>query len=147
MRHLNKNPVASKYLQGFTLIELMVVVTIIGVVAAIAYPNYTQYTLRSNRSAAQSFILGVANKQEQYILDARQYADTLGKLNVVTTPSEVSKNYDITITGVGIAPPAYTITATPKGTQASKDSLCGSLTINQAGAKGASGSGGVTHCW
>lgn len=146
MRHLNKNPVASKYLQGFTLIELMVVVTIIGVVAAIAYPNYTQYTLRSNRSAAQSFILGVANKQEQYILDARQYTDKLATLNM-TTPSEVSKNYDITITGVAITPPAYTITATPKGTQAAKDTACKNLTINQAGKKEITGTGAVADCW
>lgn len=146
MRHLNKNPVASKYLQGFTLIELMVVVTIIGVVAAIAYPNYTQYTLRSNRSAAQSFILGVANKQEQYILDARKYTDKLATLNM-TTPSEVSKNYDITISGVATNPPTYTITATPKGTQASKDTQCKNLTIDQAGTKGRSGTGAVADCW
>ena len=100
-------------LRGFTLIELMVVVTIVAIVSAIAYPNYLQYAIRSNRSAAQSFILGVANKQEQYILDARQYADTLAKLNM-TTPSEVSKNYDITITGVAITPPTFIIMLPPR---------------------------------
>ena len=68
MKYLIKAPAAPKDQRGFTLIELMVVVAIIGIVAAIAYPNYTQYTIRSNRSAAQSFILGVGNKQEQYIL-------------------------------------------------------------------------------
>ncbi len=133
-------------LRGFTLIELMIVVAIVGIIAAIAYPAYTQYMVKSNRSAAQSFILGVANKQEQYILDAREYADALNTLDI-TTPSEVSAKYDITIAGVPATPPAYSIVATPTGTQLAKDTQCGILTINQAGQKGISGTGTVADCW
>src|SRR3989442_9964736 len=71
---------------GFTLIELMVTVAIVAILAAIAYPSYTQYIVRANRSAAQSFILSLANKQEQYILDLRQYATTLAPLGYAGTP-------------------------------------------------------------
>ena len=146
MKHIIKTPLTGTTRQGFTLIELMIVVAIIGILAAIAYPSYTQYTIRSNRSAAQSFILGVANKQEQYILDARVYTDSLGTLNM-TTPSEVSRNYDITIGGVAIAPPTYTITATPTGAQLANDTKCGIVSIDQMGVKRESGTGTVADCW
>ena len=146
MKHMTKTSLAGKSHPGFTLIELMIVVAIVGIVAAIAYPSYIQYVIRSNRSAAESFSLAVANKQEQYILDARQYATSVSALNL-TTPSEVSRNYAITITGVTTTPPAYTITATPNSTQSSRDSKCKILTINQAGQKTVSGTGTVADCW
>ena len=132
--------------RGFTLIELLIVVAIITIIAAIAFPAYQQHIIRSNRSAAQSFIQGVANKQEQYILDSRVYANTLTLLNT-TVPSEVSKNYAITITGVTATPPGYTIVATPTGFQLSKDTKCGTVSVNQLGAKSISGSGTVATCW
>lgn len=146
MKHIIKTKVTGRTQRGFTLIELMIVVVIIGILAAIAYPSYIQYTIRSNRSGAQSFILGVANQQERYILDARQYANDLGTLNM-TTPAEVSQHYGITITGVTVTPPAYSIVATPTGSQSTNDTECGILTIDQAGQKQKSGTGTVADCW
>ncbi|MFC4520600.1 type IV pilin protein [Cupriavidus pinatubonensis] len=133
--------------RGFTLIEVMITVAIIAILATIAYPSYTRYVIRSNRSAAQSFILGVANLQEQYSLDARQYATTLPALGV-TVPSEVSRNYAVTLTANNAAtPPTYTVTATPTGGQLANDTTCQNLTVDQTGTKGISGPGPLTSCW
>ena len=132
--------------RGFTLIELMVTVGIVGILAAIAYPSYTQYVVRSNRSAAQSFILGVANQQEQYMLDARQYAISLNAL--ASVPVAVSNNYTVTVTASNtVVPPTYTVTATPIGSQRARDTQCANLTVDQTGTKGISGPGPLTSCW
>jgi type IV pilus assembly protein PilE len=144
----------SRIIQGFTLIEVMVVVAIVAILAAVAYPSYVNYIIRANRSAAQSFMLEVASRQERYLLDARQYAQNLLPTDPqptlgMTPPQSVSANYTITNPIVVTAgpPPNYTITATPIGNQLAKDTLCGTLTINSTGTKTASGSGGVAQCW
>lgn len=136
-----------KYNKGFTLVELMIAVVIVGILASVAIPAYTQYTVRAKRAAAESFIMSVANKQEQYILDARQYATTLALLNM-TPPADVSAHYNITITtDMTATPPAYTINAVPTGSQATNDTKCGTVSINQAGTKGETGTGTLGDCW
>jgi len=139
-----------KIQRGFTLIEVMVVVVIIAILAAVAYPSYRDYVIRANRNAAQSFMLEVASRQERYLLDARQYATAIGtggtELNI-TIPPTVSKNYTIATLGVAGPPPAYTVTATPIGSQLADDGKCGALTIDQTSAKSISGSGTVAQCW
>lgn len=134
--------------QGFTLIEAMIVVAIVAILAAVALPSYESYTIRANRSAAQSFMLEVASKQERHLLDARAYAADLAALSI-SVPSSVSPNYTITSAAVAGPPPGYTVTATPVAgsRQAIKDTLCGTLTIDAKGTKTASGSGGVAQCW
>jgi type IV pilus assembly protein PilE len=142
---------ASRKIQrGVTLVELMIVVIIVGILAAIAYPSYIKYVTKSNRSAAESFLLTVANKQEQYMLDARNYVNDPGALSTLnlTTPSEVSSHYTISVSADNsTTPPSYTITATPTGSQLTRDTDCANLTLNQAGAKGISGTSSVTNCW
>lgn len=126
--------------RGFTLIELLVVMVIAGILAAIAIPNYSEYVVRSNRSAAQSFIADVASRQAQFFLDRRTYATTVAALNL-PVPAEVASRYDFVIDVQAGPPLTYTVTATPTGAQA-KD-RCGALTINQAGNKTAAG----PRCW
>ena len=142
--------VLMKMQQGFSLIELMIAVAIAGILATIAYPSYTRYVTKSNRSAAESFIMTVSNKQEQYMLDARQYATgatAISTLNL-TPPPEVQSNYTITVVANNAAtPPSYSITAQPVGVQLARDTACASLTIDQTGAKGISGPGSLSACW
>lgn len=132
---------------GYSLIELMITVVIVGLLATIALGVYTRQAARTKRSAAQSFMFTIANKNEQFLLDARGYAANVAALGV-TVPSRVSANYTVTMVPDNTtAPPSFVITATPTGTQATQDASCGTLTLNQNGVKTASGSAGAGGCW
>lgn len=118
--------------RGFTLIELMVTVAIVGILAAIAYPSYQNYMIKGRRASAQAHLMDIAQRQQQYLLDVRGYAADLTTLNI-TTPSNVSTNYTITIATPAGPPPTFTITATPiAGTPQATD---GPLSINNTGVK------------
>lgn len=129
---------------GFTLIELMVVVAIIGILAAIAYPSYMAYLVRSRRAAAESYMLEVSGLQQRYLLDARAYASDLNTLNA-TAPANVAPNYTITTAPTAGPPPGFQVVAVPINAQLTNDTSCGTLTIDQAGTKTSSGSG--SRCW
>lgn len=125
--------------RGFTLIELLIVVAVVGILAGMAYPSYVQHVTRSNRAAVESYMLGVASKEEQYLLDARQYATDMATLGFSTLPDTISGHYTVTVTADNTqTPPTYLVKATPTGTQAARDTQCGSLTLDQSGAKGTS---------
>jgi type IV pilus assembly protein PilE len=138
---------------GFTLIELMITVAIIVILASVAYPNYTSYLAKGKRNAAQSFMQTLGSKEEQQLLNTRCYfsypTDAACTPPAVVVPSEVSTTYDVTIvaTNAAGAPPTYTITATPSGSQATKDAKCGTLSLTNTGVKGATGSSGAVACW
>jgi type IV pilus assembly protein PilE len=122
-----------KMQRGFTLVELMVALAIIGILAAIALPSYEQYVIRGNRVAAQAEMLDIASRQQQFLLADREYAD-IGKLNAsgYALSAEVSDKYTLSIdTNNAATPPIFTVTMTPKGSQTDD----GALTLNSAGVK------------
>lgn len=118
--------------KGFTLIELMITVAVIGILAAVAYPSYQSYLIKGRRASAQSHLMDIAQRQQQYLLDARSYAPDLTTLNL-TTPTDVSTYYTITITKPAATPPTFTATATPRaGTPQATDVT---LSIDNTGQK------------
>ena len=124
---------------GFTLMELMIVVVIVGILAAIAYPSYRNQVVKGNRAAAQSYMMSLAGREEQIMLDKRAYlaaANTaaLSSAGLIPAPAEVTKFYDLKIDVVPAAtPPTFLITATPKaGTMQASD---GNLTLSSDGSK------------
>lgn len=128
--------------RGFTLIELMIAVAIVGILASIALPSYQDYVRKGRRADAQAFMHEVASRQQHFLVDRRMYASTLDALGLAA-PSSVSPHYNITLTNVinNVQPMGFTLQAAPIGGQA-RDT-CGTLTLNAQGAKGAAKGG----CW
>jgi type IV pilus assembly protein PilE len=127
--------------RGFTLIELLVVVLIVAILASIGYPSYRNQVIKGNRAAAQGYMLSLASREEQYMLDRRQYKAAatnaeIGAANsgLPSVPVEVTQFYNITIVApVAPAPPTFLITATPiAGSMQATD---GWLSLDNTGAK------------
>ena len=120
---------------GFTAVELFVVMAIIAILTAIAYPSYLSYKVRANRAAAQSLLMDLANREQQYFIDAKSFTNSLSTLGYATIPTEVSPYYTVDAPTVNNAatPPNFYVTATPKtGTMQEND---GQLKVTSDGAK------------
>jgi type IV pilus assembly protein PilE len=132
------------YSRGFTLIELMIAVAVVGILASVAYPSYMDQVRKGRRADAQATLMDIASRQQQMLLDTRSYGATVAALNV-SVPASVSNNYTIAILApatTALAPvPSFSATAAPRGGQAADK--CGTLGINETGAKTAA----VTTCW
>jgi type IV pilus assembly protein PilE len=134
----------SNNLNGFTLLEMLIVVAIAGILASVAYPQYTEYVKRAARSDAMVLLLDAANKQEQYYADNRSYTNDLSLINVPTT----SENGYFTISvDVPDAGTSFTITATAAAGAVAGDTACTTFTITDTGIKGSTGTSDTDDCW
>jgi type IV pilus assembly protein PilE len=123
--------------QGFSLIELMIVITIVAILVALALPSYTQYVRKANRGEAQQLLLNWSNNQEIWRAAHTTYADGTTALGVPT-----HGKYTFTVTGTNAT--AFLLTATATGNQASdsdKGTSCTALTMNQSNTKA------PADCW
>lgn len=118
---------------GFTLVELVVVMAIVGILAAVAIPMYQSQVQRGHRASAQAVLLDAATRQRQFLIDQRAYASTLTELGL-TVPATLSSRYVVTVEAQASAtPPTFKVLATPAGTQTSDK--CSVLSVDQAGAR------------
>lgn len=142
LRH--PRPWRAKKHRGFTLIELMIVVVIIGVIAAIAYPAYQDQVRKSRRSEAKSTLTDAAARMEKYYMDNKTYNTTdLTKLGYNTTPYMTTNGYyQVSVVAATTTATAYELQAVAqsKGGQ-NQDSGCTTMKLDSQGRKLPAG------CW
>lgn len=141
---------------GFNLIELMVVLVVVAILTAVAYPAYISYMTRSRRAAAEACLSNYATYMERFYTTNLRYDasyDSNGNLVSVTLPTldcATSQNTGTYYTyGFKDDPTqsTYTLQAVPQGIQQSRDTECATLTLDQTGQRGVTGTGTVSQCW
>ena len=144
MHNHRRNP------HGFTLIEVMVVVAIVGILATVALPSYQAHVMRTHRSSASACLTEQAQFLERvYTINLRydQNAGVATALPATQCRTDLAARYTLSFPNAQPTQRGFVVQAVPQGSQATADTACGTLTVNQAGVKTISGSATVASCW
>lgn len=139
-----------KSVVGFSLIELMIAVALVGILAAVAFPAYQDSINKSRRSEAVAALTEAAQRLEVFFSQNGRYCEALDCAEIApvfqaSIPATGTAYYNIAPEDESLSLRAYTLEAVPAGGMAGDD--CGTLSITQAGVTDASGSLGRDACW
>jgi type IV pilus assembly protein PilE len=137
--------------RGFTLVELLVVVFIISILSVIAYSSYQDSLVRTRRNAALGCLLENSQFMERFYTTNLRYdqdlAGNAAPAPICTAGADVTNFYTVSFVGGAPAQTTFSLQAAPTAVQASKDTKCATLGINQTGTKTKSGTGTLDECW
>lgn len=129
---------------GFTLIELMMAIVVVAILVSIAVVSYESAMVKSRRGAAQACLGEAAQYMERFHTSNMRYDQDVdgGAVALPACSSDVTPYYDITLVAAALAADTFTVQAAPKGRQATAETRCGTMTINQVGTRTP-----ATGCW
>ncbi len=141
---------------GFSLIELMIVIVVIGVITVIGVPTYQQSVIKGDRTIGKSALVETLSRQEQYFIHNKSYATGLTNLGYPAITYYIDRNgktstnasgsiYLIRLAN-GATTRQFTLEAVPQNRQAD-DTYCGTYGLTDSGVKTVTGSSGITTCW
>ncbi len=131
---------------GFTLVELMIVVLIIGILAAVAYPSYRNYMLQTRRADCAGALMQLAGAMERDFSRNNQYRDiiTLGDFSATCPLDGSAATYNLSIPAGTLTATTYVLQAIPVNAQATD--ACATLTLSNQLIKGQT-AGTLAQCW
>lgn len=129
--------------KGFSLIECLFTLAIMGILASIAYPSYLSHLTKVHRTDAQLSLFNLASLLETYYFEHHTYQDA-NVIRLNGTDQSYQKYYTLRIEA--LSPKTYTLIAVPNGAQALHDKACQALTLDERGQKGVA-TGQASDCW
>lgn len=134
---------------GFTLIELMIVVVVVAVLSSLAYPSYQEFVVKAKRTEGKAALLDAAQALERHFTNYNTYPASLSAAGVRTYSGDSAAKAAYTIAiaagASGSLASSFTLTATPANGHV--DAKCGNLSLNQLGVKGETGTLTAAECW